>query len=97
MLFRSESVQQWHSRFGSWSAELAKCIKRARSNAANNSNRGTLIVLRGATFDLAVRSETVIEPSILTIRRYTILPQQTPQSRRRKTHKGRSVEYEIRK
>ena len=48
-----------------------KCIKRARSNAADNPNRGMLIVLRGATFDLAVRSETVVDPSILTIRRYT--------------------------
>ena len=66
-----ESVQQWHSRLGSWSAERAKCIKRARSNAADNSNRETLIVLRGATFDLAARSETVVEPSTLTVRRYT--------------------------
>jgi len=55
-----ESVQQWHLRLGSWSAERAKCIKRARSNAADNSNRGTLIVLR-VTFDLAARRETVID------------------------------------
>ena len=37
----------------------------------DSSNRGMLIVLRGAIFDLAARSETVAEPSILTVRRYT--------------------------
>jgi len=57
--------------FGSWRAERAKCIKRARSIATDNSNRGTLMVLRGAIFDLAARRETVIESSILTVQRYT--------------------------
>ena len=48
-----------------------KCIKHARSNATDNSNRGTLIVLREAIFDLAARSETVVKPAILTVQRYT--------------------------
>ena len=68
-----DSVQQWYSRFRSWSAERAKCIKRARNNAADNSNRGTLMVLRGATFDLAARKKMVIESSILMILRYTAI------------------------
>jgi len=48
-----------------------KCIKRARSNAADNSNRGTLIVLRDAIFDLATRRETMTELTILMVSRYT--------------------------
>jgi len=36
-----------------------------------NSNRGTLNVLSGATFDLAVRKEMLIELlSLFTVRRY---------------------------
>ena len=45
----------------SWSAEGEKCIKRARSNAADNSWNADCF--KRGTFDLA-RREMVIEPSI---------------------------------
>jgi len=72
-----------------------KCIKQARSNAADNPNRGTLIVLRGATFDLAARRKRVIESFILMIRRYTATAKAAVDAS--ENHEGRSVGYEIRK
>jgi len=60
-----ESVQQWH--FETWSAVCTKWIKRARSNAADNSNRDILNVLSGATFDLTMKKEMLIELSLFSI------------------------------
>src|SRR5436190_18223294 len=57
-----ESVQQCTGMFANGKDFLTNSINRVNITAANNSNRGIVIGLRGATFDRPVRRDTVTCP-----------------------------------
>jgi len=73
-------------------AEHAKCIKREKSNAADNFNCADRFKRGHFWFD----SEKRDSDWAVYINEDTLL-QQKPQSTRRKTHERRDIEYEIRK